>query len=48
MENYRNTNWVKWENRSKIENIKYPGIYSIAVTDENIEGRQFEMINEIE
>lgn len=32
MENYKKSNWVKWENRSKIENMKYPGIYSIAVT----------------
>lgn len=48
MENYNNTKWTKWENRNKIEGIKYPGIYSIAVSIENIEGLEFEMIEDIE
>lgn len=48
MENYRNSNWIKWENRNKLEGIKYPGIYSISVTDENIEGNEFEMLESIE
>jgi len=29
----RFTNWVKWEDRNKLEGIKYPGIYCIAVSD---------------
>ena len=27
------TNWIKWEDRNQLENIKYPGIYCIAVSD---------------
>lgn len=48
MKNYKNSNWVKWENKNNLEGIKYPGIYSVAVTDKNIEGLQFEMIENIE
>ncbi|GIZ07914.1 hypothetical protein [Flavobacterium sp. UMI-01] len=48
MENYKNSNWIKWENRNNLEGIKYPGIYIIAVTSENIEGQSFKMIENIE
>lgn len=48
MENYKNSNWIKWENRNNLEGIKYPGIYCIAVTSRMIEGHPFEMIENIE
>ena len=30
-------NWFKWENRTIIPNIQYPGVYLIAITNGNIE-----------
>ena len=40
MENYF-TNWVKWEERNRLEGMRYPGIYCIAVSNENIKNFEF-------
>jgi hypothetical protein len=42
----RYTNWVKWEDRNELENIKYPGIYCIAVSDKPL--HEFGFISELE
>lgn len=39
--------WAKWSNRDKLENIKLPGIYCIAVSNSNIEGSAFSWLEEI-
>ena len=39
--------WYKWNNRDKVENIKFPGIYIIAVTENNIESQNFDWLTEI-
>ena len=39
--------WMKWENRNSMENINYPGIYCIAITDEPLENKSFSWIPEI-
>jgi len=43
----RFSNWFKWEKRNNAENIKFPGIYIIAVSTENLEGRQFDWLSDI-
>lgn len=40
------TNWVKWEDRNKLENINYPGIYCIAVSNDIL--NEFKFIKELE
>ncbi len=39
--------WEKFDNREYLENIKYPGIYAIAISKDDISGIQFEYIKEI-
>tara|TARA_R110001583_G_scaffold91457_2_gene233495 strand:+ start:3536 stop:4000 length:465 start_codon:yes stop_codon:yes gene_type:complete len=38
--------WVKWEDRNKLEGIKYPGIYCIAVSNKLL--TEFNFIPELE
>lgn len=40
------TNWVKWEDRNKLEGVNYPGIYCIAVSDKTL--NEFSFIPELE
>jgi len=42
------SNWFKWENRNKAENIKFPGIYILAVSTKNLEGEKFDWLSEVE
>lgn len=42
------SNWYKWENRDTAKDIKSPGIYIISVTENDIEGQEFEWLPEIE
>jgi len=42
------SNWFKWENKNKAENIKFPGIYILAVSTKNLEGKKFDWILEVE
>ncbi len=37
----RFTKWMRWTDRSLAEGIKYPGIYIIAITDEDLSGQNF-------
>lgn len=41
------SNWKKWTNREKLENIKFPGIYYIAYSNENLEDKNFTWIKDI-
>lgn len=39
--------WQKWENRNILENIKYSGIYIIAISPRNLESEKFSWLSEI-
>ncbi len=39
--------WKKWVNRNEINNINYPGIYTIAISHQNIENEKFSWLSEI-
>jgi hypothetical protein len=36
------SNWAKWGDRNGLEGIKLPGVYVIALCDENVSGNSFE------
>jgi len=40
--------WIKWENRNNLDNIKFPGIYIIAISNKNLENNEFIWIQEIQ
>jgi len=39
--------WYKWENRNNAKDIKFPGVYIIAISEKNLENQKFEWIKEI-
>ena len=39
--------WAKWENRNKLKNINFPGIYIIAISEKNLEDNDFNWIPQI-
>lgn len=39
--------WVRWSDRDKIEGIKSPGVYALAVINKDISEKQFDYIKEI-
>ena len=39
--------WVRWNDRNKIEGIKNPGVYAIAITRKDISKTPFNYIKEI-
>lgn len=43
----RFTPWVRFNNRAIIEGLNNPGIYSMAVSNDNLNGVQFSLIEEI-
>ncbi|MDO6463482.1 hypothetical protein [Pseudoalteromonas carrageenovora] len=43
----RFTNWVRWCDRNVTEEVKYPGIYIVAVADEDISGSNFSWTTDI-
>lgn len=42
-----NTRWTHWNNRNTIKDLNQPGIYFIALSSENLEGKPFSLINEV-
>lgn len=38
---------MKWDDRNEADSIKMPGIYAIAIVDQNIEGNDFKLLKEI-
>jgi|GEM_PF-4678385 len=40
-------NWTQWNNRWKIPQIKSPGVYYVALSDQDISGHPFHYIEEI-
>ena len=42
------SSWVKFDNRDSFGDLsRYPGVYALAISDENIEGVKFDYIEEI-
>jgi|MudIll2142460700_1097286.scaffolds.fasta_scaffold63870_2 hypothetical protein len=39
--------WAKWNHRNGLDGIKLPGVYAIALCDEDISGRPFKWRREI-
>lgn len=39
--------WTKWKSRKSIPQIKQPGVYFIALSDQDISGQSFRYIEEI-
>lgn len=41
------TRWAKWESREKLRDLGYPGVYALAVSGGNLEGKEFSYLCEI-
>ncbi len=47
MTKYTFTKWTSWENRNNLIDIRFPGIYCIAISDIDLSGQNFKWISEI-
>ena len=47
MEDMKFSKWVKWTDRNTLPNIEYPGVYSIAVSESGLSGKNYELIKDI-
>jgi len=41
------SNWIKWSDRNKLNDLQYPGVYAIAKNEHNIDNNSFAWIREI-
>jgi len=41
------TRWVKWKDRDQLDNMKYPGVYALAISEKDISDTDFDWIKEI-
>jgi len=39
--------WIKWKDRNSLNGIKYPGIYCISISKNNLSKQNFECISKI-
>lgn len=39
--------WINWEKRNEVPRVNYPGIYIIAISDNDISGYEFNWLTEI-
>lgn len=39
--------WVKWDKRNNLNNVDFPGVYIIALCENNIEGNNFDWREDI-
>jgi hypothetical protein len=42
------SNWARWDKRESLEGIKYPGIYCIAISKNNLSNKSFNWTSEID
>jgi len=40
--------WHKWTNRNSIKNVKFPGVYCVAISVKNLENKPFKYKDRIE
>lgn len=41
------SNWIKWSDRNNLNNLQYPGVYTISYNEHNINNNSFAWIREI-
>jgi hypothetical protein len=41
------SHWIKWHDRNTLENIKLPGVYFLAISDQNISNASFSWRSDI-
>lgn len=41
------SHWVKWDDRSTLEGCKFPGIYALVISSQNISGEPFSFRKDI-
>jgi len=41
------SNWIKWSDRNKLEDLKYPGVYAISYNGHDVSNNSFDWIKEI-
>lgn len=41
------SNWIKWSNRNKLNDLQYPGVYAISYNENDISNNSFDWIREI-
>jgi len=39
--------WARWQERNALDNLKFPGVYAIALSNKNISGKAFSWRREI-
>ena len=39
--------WQKWENRSLLSDLHFPGVYALALSSENLSNQEYRLIPEI-
>lgn len=39
--------WTRWKDRPSLDNITYPGVYALAVSEKDISGKGFDWIKQI-
>jgi hypothetical protein len=41
------TKWIRWQDRNSLDRLNFPGVYSIAISDNDLSIKNFDLITEI-
>jgi hypothetical protein len=47
MSNIEFSKWTRWNDRTSLEGLKYPGVYSLAISNKDLSSQEFNFIEEI-
>jgi hypothetical protein len=47
MISYKFSNWISWNKRNELSKLKYPGVYCLAVSTQDLSSMEFHWISEI-
>jgi len=47
MTTYRFSNWAKWNDRNDLSNLEYPGVYVLAISDDDLSNTRFTWLKKI-
>jgi len=47
MKTLRFSKWVRWDDRSELDGLKYPGVYALAISRKNITGQDYAWLKDI-
>ena len=39
--------WAHWNNRNELDGLKFPGVYALVISNDDLSGKQFSWIKEI-